>query len=435
MAADRLISLPYLFLRSATAGFALLSALVQTFVFARILTPDVFAIFILIGAFGVSLWLIDLGMARILFVRLREQHLKGRIRSGTAEQANSVVVFYLLIVLAMTTLCFAVTLLRPAFSTLDAMNFALFLLFTALNLVWFALRNVCFATDQFIRFETLETIRRAGHMAALLVLLAGIPLWLSLVAANLLWGLLLWMCVTNLVHDGALGGSLAGFPRALRGFFREHRPEILRSGVYAVCDTFIYNFPYLLVPVAYGVGAPTIIFDTAFKIFRGSALIYNAASDIAVPRQTRAFAAHDQRTLIRATLLGCALSALPAAVICGLLIFAADKFFAILLGPAAVMPPAVTPILIVLLLANLVQTAANSLLMHTGFFHAIARLAALMAVLMIALSAIAFFAHIDIVRYLALYAGLYACGAFSYLLLAITGPIHAAGAKLRPART
>lgn len=39
--------------------------------------------------------------------------------------------------------------------------------------------------------------------------------------------------------------------------------------------------------------APVIILDTVFKIFRGATLIYAAALDPLVPRQTRAFAEHD----------------------------------------------------------------------------------------------------------------------------------------------
>ena len=48
----------------------------------------------------------------------------------------------------------------------------------------------------------------------------------------------------------------------------------------------IYNFPYLVVPVVFGLGAPTIILDTVFKIFRGATLIYAAGLDPMVPRQT-----------------------------------------------------------------------------------------------------------------------------------------------------
>ncbi len=47
----------------------------------------------------------------------------------------------------------------------------------------------------------------------------------------------------------------------------------------------------------FGLGAPTIILDTVFKIFRGATLIYAAGLDPLIPRQTRAFAERDAATL------------------------------------------------------------------------------------------------------------------------------------------
>ena len=77
-----LLSLRYFALRAATAGAAVAFGLVQTFVFARVLGAQEFSLYILIGTFGISLWLFDLGAAKILFVRQRERHLSGH-RGGT----------------------------------------------------------------------------------------------------------------------------------------------------------------------------------------------------------------------------------------------------------------------------------------------------------------------------------------------------------------
>ena len=88
----------------------------------------------------------------------------------------------------------------------------------------------------------------------------------------------------------------------MTSFWRANRAELLRSGNYAVGELTIYNFPYLVVPMAFGLGAPTIILDTVFKMFRGATLIYAAGLDPLVPRQTRAFAEHDAASLKKATL-------------------------------------------------------------------------------------------------------------------------------------
>ena len=192
-----LLPLRYFLLRASTATAAVISGLVQTFVFARVLTPEVFSIYILIGTFGVSLWLFDLGAAKILFVRQRARHLAQRADSTIAEQSTAVVILYSLIVLAGTLACFAVMAKRPSVSLWQAGEFALFFSFSALNLVWFPLRNVSNAVDEYLSFETLEAIRRGGHIAIMLALLIGLPLAAFLLLANLLWFVLLGTCIAN----------------------------------------------------------------------------------------------------------------------------------------------------------------------------------------------------------------------------------------------
>ena len=56
---QRLISIPFFLLRTTTASAALVTGLLQTYVFAHVLSPQRFSIFILVAAFGYSLWLID----------------------------------------------------------------------------------------------------------------------------------------------------------------------------------------------------------------------------------------------------------------------------------------------------------------------------------------------------------------------------------------
>ena len=180
-----LLSLRYFLLRASTATAAVASGLIQTFVFARVLTPEDFSIYILIGTFGISLWLFDLGAAKILFVRQRERHLAKRADAVVAAQSSAVVMLYALIVLAGTVLCFAFMTSRPAATLWQGAEFALFFSFAALNLVWFPLRNVSNAVDEFISFETLEAIRRGGHIVIMLALLVGLPLPAFLLLVNL----------------------------------------------------------------------------------------------------------------------------------------------------------------------------------------------------------------------------------------------------------
>jgi len=421
--AERFLSIPYLFLRSSTAGGALLFGLIQTFVFARVLSPERFSVFILIGTLGITLWLVDFGLTRILFVRQREAFLAGRKDPVIAGQSVAVLCIYGAAGLAGTLICFVVMAAGPS-SFEHALEFALFFLFVALNLVWFVVRFVSVAVDQFIFFETHEATRRIGHIGMMLLMLAGLPLLAFLVLANLLWAALFVSAIRRLVRHNALAWPHDGILTNMKTFFRANRQEALRMGAFSAADFYITSFPYLVVPLTFGLGAPTIILDTTFKIFRGATILYAAGCDVAVPRQTRALAARDQKSLVRATLMAAALSSLPALALCGLLVFGSTPFFAILLGPAAIMPAAATPILIALLLANVAQAVSNSLLLHTGYFRQLAMIAAGLAVALTIMTAIVLLLRLDLTGFLWGYAITFAISVGFSVAALIWGPIR-----------
>lgn len=420
------LSLRYFFLRSSTAVTAVAAGLVQTFVFARVLTPERFSIFILIGTLGVSLWLFDLGAAKILFVRLRNRHLGLRDDETVPAHSTAVVLLYGLIVLAGTLVCFAGFSLQSAVTPWQAGEYALFFSFSAFNLVWFPLRNVSTAVDKFIYFESLEAVRRCGHIAIMLAMLVGLPLPAFLVLANLLWFALLGICGARLMRAGALAPPFGKFGAALLAFWRLNRADILRSGLYANAELIIYTFPYLVVPMAFGLGAPTIILDTVFKVFRGTTLIYSAGLDPLVPQQTRAFALHDAATLKKATLTAAILIALPTAALSIVLLTAGDRLFALLLGHAATVPRQAVLALVVLLFANMAQNVASCLLLHTGFFREIARVAAFLLAAMAAMTAAVLAAGLDINGFLVGYTAVYIAGAALYLVYLVRRPFSIA---------
>jgi hypothetical protein len=422
----KLISIPFFLLRTTTAGAALLTGLLQTYVFAHVLSPQRFSIFILVGAIGYSLWLIDFGIVKILFVRLRARFLAGDRSDAIAGHATAVVLFYFGLVSSGALLCFIFMVTQTSASLRDAAEFGLFFWFVALNLVWFALRNIAIAVDEYVLFEALETVRRAGYFIGLAAVLFGLPLIAMLIALNALWAVVVMLCVKRMIARGALKPRIGGFVSDLRVFFRANRAQLIRSGTYAASEIYVGNYPYLIVPMLFGLGAPPIILDTTFKVFRGGATIFGAVCDILVPRQTSALAERDGPTLVRATLMAAALCSIPAAIACAILFFAADKLFAILLGNAATMPPATTPILIVLLIANLTQMVTHSVLVHNGYFRELARIGMAVVAAMTGVGIFAVFAHLDIVQFLEAYVAVYTCGAIAAVVLMIRGPIRLA---------
>jgi O-antigen/teichoic acid export membrane protein len=221
----------------------------------------------------------------------------------------------------------------------------------------------------------------------------------------------------------ALVRPLANLPAALRSFFRAYRPTLWASGSYAAGEMYIYNFPSILVPAVHGLGTPTIVFDTVFKIFRSAPVLFSAVCDLLVPRQTRAYAAGDVRDLRRSTALALILGAIPAVALCALLLLAGDDVYRLLLGGAATVPSSFTPILVVLIVCNLFQTVSNFLLVHTGFFPLIARSAGAMVVVMTVIAAIDAVWPADVHQFAMLYMAAYVFSAALYAFLAIRHPL------------
>ena len=87
------------------------------------------------------------------------------------------------------------------------------------------------------------------------------------------------------------------------------------------------------------------------------------------------------------------------------------------------MPAAFIQILVVLVLANLVQTVANFVLVHTGFFGPIGRLATGMALLMTVVAALDAMLKLSLIGFAALYAAAYVVGAALYAVLAMRHPL------------
>ena len=420
-----LLSFRYLLLRGWTAGGGILAGLVQTFVFARVLDPETFSLFILVGALGVSMWLFDLGFSRILFVRMRERFLAGEDTLAIGAQANAVAMFYAALIAAVSVICMGAAALKPGMDMLEAVELGLFFFFTAFNLTWFVLRNASLAVDEYIYFETLESCRRLGHIVLMLALLAGLPFVGFIVVINIGWVVLIALASTRLIKRRALTPQFAGLVARLREFFRDNRDAALRTGIHASGEVYIHGILYLAIPISFGLGAPTIVVDTALKIFLGTLNLCTAACDLLVPRQTAAYAARDRHTLVRATLLAIVMCALPALAVAGLLLVNAEGLFALLLGNAAVVPASVTPVLLVLLIAGVIKTAPAFLLEYTGYFKEVAWLSVANVVLMTIAIGAGLLLRLDMIGLLAVYAAVFVIAAVLYAGAAWRGPIHA----------
>jgi hypothetical protein len=85
-----------------------------------------------------------------------------------------------------------------------------------------------------------------------------------------------------------------------------------------------------------------------------------------------------------------------------------------------------------MVLANLVQMVAQSLLLHAGFFREISRIGAGVAIAMIVATAISVMARLNIVEFLGVYTAVYTSGALYLVIAAYRGPIRAASSQQTP---
>lgn len=426
MSQKRLISYRYMALRVSTAAGTLGAGLLQTFVFARVFTPERFSLYIFLGALGYMLYLADAGMVKVLFVDLRRHFLDNRPLRRIAEQATAMFVLYCSLTALASLVCFVALVTLLKYPIADGTHLALFFVFNAINLPWFALRYFSIAIDEYVYFETLEAARRGVNTLALLALLFGLPILIFFLVINAGWLGVICAAIVRLRRRRVLSANIRGSLARFAEFVRSNRQKIFHSGVYIFSENYIYNFPYFLVPYAYGLGAPTIILDTAFKVCRAANQFYSAACDSLVPRQTSALAERDGPSMIRATWLAVALCGIPAAGASAGLIVVGSRVFAVLLGPAAVMPPEMTPVIIMLLVGNMAQMVSHSVLVHTGYFKEVARISFGLVVAMTGVAALTLWAHLDIVQFLNAFATVYALGAFVAIALMIRGPIRLA---------
>jgi hypothetical protein len=130
--------------------------------------------------------------------------------------------------------------------------------------------------------------------------------------------------------------------------------------------------------------------------------------------------------LRKATLTSAILCAIPTLALCALLLVAGDRLFAVLLDHAATIPHEATLILVVLLLANLAQNVASNLLLHTGFFREIARVASFLVVAMATMTGVVLALRLDIVGFIGGYTVVYIAGAVLYIAYVLRGPFRTA---------
>src|ERR1700692_195419 len=236
MIGKRLISYRYMVLRASTAAATLGAGLLQTFVFARVLSPERFALFIFFAALGYSLYLTDAGMVKVLFVNLRNRFLQNKPFGSLVGQATAIVMLYFALAALASLICLFALAVQLNYSIVDSAELTLFFVFNAINLPWVALRYFSIAIDEYIYFEMLEALRRGLNAFALLALLLGLPVFFFLLLINAGWLAAIFAAVLKLRRRGILVGNFRGNLIDFAAFIRGNRRQLINSAIYIVSE-------------------------------------------------------------------------------------------------------------------------------------------------------------------------------------------------------
>src|ERR1700722_14142448 len=129
MSGKRLISYRYTMLRAATAAGTLGTGILQTFVFARVLTPERFSLFIFFAALGYTLYLTDAGIVKVLFVNLRGRFLQSKPFGEISGQATAIVTLYFVLAVLASCICFLILEVYFKYSLGESTDLTLFFAF------------------------------------------------------------------------------------------------------------------------------------------------------------------------------------------------------------------------------------------------------------------------------------------------------------------
>ncbi|MEI9851642.1 MAG: hypothetical protein WDN24_13250 [Sphingomonas sp.] len=129
----------------------------------------------------------------------------------------------------------------------------LFFLCTVAGFPWMLMRTAVAAVDRHLQIEVIDFLRRGGQLVCLVLLFAGGDLTTIFLALNLIWIGAFVLAFRNL-RAGGVGGFAIRPARILddlRAFRTNFGGSVLHSAVFVLTEAFIYNYPYVLVPIIY----------------------------------------------------------------------------------------------------------------------------------------------------------------------------------------
>jgi O-antigen/teichoic acid export membrane protein len=415
----------YLALKALSTGLQVVFGILTTYIFLRILSPDVFAAYILISAIGGYSNVADLGCSNLMYVNMRKAYLDGHHLGTALEEALAALLTYGAVVLIVLFVVGALVIADIIKNHGAPLDLILYLLFWLLLLPWRIVGTTANAVDLFVPFEILELMRRLLVTGFMILLLGGLEVRHYVIAINIVWAacfLLAAFYARRLFAEfGANKGSIAAaFVRLYRG----RLASVRAVAAWNVSTFTIFVFPYFIVPAMSFPKEALVIFDTFYKVCRFGATAYGLAGDAFLPMQTRAVHEGRLRNLMSSVGTVLALKSIIFLVGAICLLGGSDRIFPILLNGKVEISQAIVLMMVAMLFLQIIHLTLEQILINSGLFEPMAKLYVTMVTALGAVALVSYLGKLEFPTFLGAYVLVYGIGAILHvpLFLRYLGP-------------
>lgn len=372
------------------------------YVLVRIVPPGFYPWMVLLTSIGGYVLATDMGFSAYVYAEVRRDFLSDAL-DGADELVSQATTLYLGLAIAAILLAALIIpfLSPPRLAPALVCYFATIVL----PLPWMLIRRVAAALDLYVEMEALECARRAVFCLLAATMLFGVSLLGFALACLAAWAVAAAASWSLLCRHGFR--LRFGSPRRIARFWRANRSGVLKSGKFAGLEFFVYNFPYIAIPVMFHGPADLVSFDLFNKVARFGGAAYSVPGEAFCPPQTRAYYAGDAEGVSHYQRLTWLVGAVPLVIGAALLAAVGGPVFNELLAGTHPVSPLVRMAMIAMLAALLLQSSSGGFLVSVGKYDALAQVATITTTLMLAVMTLTIVFGVPFPVFMLLYVAVY----------------------------
>lgn len=415
----------FLALKVASTGLQVVFGILTTYVFLRILSPDVFAAYILISAIGGYTNVADFGCSNLMYVSMRKAYLDGQHLGTALEEALAALLIYGAVVLLVLFVVSALIIAGVIDNHGAPLNLILYLLFWLLLLPWRIVGSTANAVDLYVPFEILELMRRLLVTGLMILLLAGLEVRQYVIAINIAWAacFLVAAFYARRLFD-KFGAGKEPISAAVARFYRDRLGSMKAVAAWNVSTLTILVFPYFIVSAMSFPKEALVVFDTFYKVCRFGATTYGLAGEAFLPLQTRAVHEGRPRDVMSSVGTVLALKSIIFLIVAIFLLGGSDRIFPILLNGKVEISQTVVLMMVAMLFLQIIHLTLELILINSGFFEPMAKLYVTVVAALGAVALVTYLCKLAFPTFLGAYVLVYGLGAILHipLFLRYLGP-------------